>query len=98
MRDIDRITAQLREEIPGIQIEQLQVSHPGADDDGLWFIKAPNSPGDVQIESSYGTCPFIIEGGCTNAAFEGKDVAEVVRIVRNLLEWGSSDGPRWPAT
>ena len=41
MRDIDRISARLNAEIPGVQITQLQASHPGADDDGLWFIDIP---------------------------------------------------------
>ena len=97
MRDIDRITARLGAEIPGVQIEQLRVSHPG-DDDGLWFITAPGSPSEVQVESSDGTCPFLIEGDGTDERFEGKDVAEVVRVVRNLLEQARGGEVRPPTT
>ena len=37
-RDIDLIIEMLTANVPGIHIEQLKVIHPGADDDGLWFI------------------------------------------------------------
>ena len=62
-RDIDQIIERLRSELPGAQITQLQVTHPEADDDGLWFVKVPGQRGEIQIESSSGTCPFVIESG-----------------------------------
>jgi len=51
-RDIDQIIELLRKEISGVQITQLQVAHPGVDDDGLWFISVPGRTGEVQIFSS----------------------------------------------
>jgi hypothetical protein len=44
MTDIDHIIERLKAELPGVQITQLQVAHPGADDDGLWFIRMPGRP------------------------------------------------------
>ena len=56
-RDIDHIIERLKAELPGVEVTQLKVKHP-ADDDGLWFIKIPGRSGNVQIESSDGSCPF----------------------------------------
>ena len=68
-----------------MEIAQLQVSHPGADDDGLWFIKVPGRAGAVQIESSSGRCPFLIESTCSSERHHGRSVYEVVGTVMKLL-------------
>jgi hypothetical protein len=52
--DIDQITESLRTEVPGTEVAQLQVTHPGTDDNGVWFITIPGRDGEVQIESSNG--------------------------------------------
>jgi hypothetical protein len=83
-RDIDQIIERLKAELPGVQVTQLQVSHPGADDDGLWFIKIPGRDGGVQIESPDGICPFLIESDFSEEAFYGHSVDEVVSTVRRL--------------
>jgi hypothetical protein len=57
-RDIDRIIEELTSNVPGVHIEQLKVKHPGADDDGLWFINIRNHEEEVQIESSGGHVPI----------------------------------------
>ena len=46
-RDIDQIIERLKTEIPSVQVTQLQVTHPGADDDGLWFIRLPGKAEEV---------------------------------------------------
>ena len=51
----------LRRDHPEIGVQQLQVSHPGADDDGLWYFKHPLSTEEVQLESSTGVAPFLVE-------------------------------------
>jgi hypothetical protein len=83
-RDIDDIIERLQCAIPDARIEQLQVKHP-ADDDGLWFISVPGKPGEVQIESSYGVCPFLIESSYNDKRHTGATVEEVVAIVRAIL-------------
>jgi hypothetical protein len=60
MRDIDRIIGLVKERLPAIQVEQLRVTHP-ADDDGLRFFSLPGNRKGIQLESSSGMCPFIIE-------------------------------------
>jgi hypothetical protein len=83
MRDIEHIIERLKAELPGVQVTQLHVTH-SADDDGLWFIKIPGRHGKVQIESPYGTCPFLIESDFSDERFNGHTVDEVISIVRRL--------------
>jgi len=83
-RDIDQIIELLRREIPGVQITQLQVPHPGADDDGLWFIKVPGLTKEVQIESSSGACPFLIESDFSSERHNGRSIYETVGTVMKL--------------
>jgi hypothetical protein len=83
-RDIDQITAQLALEIPGIYIRQLQVSHPGADDDGLWFIDIPSREERAQLESPDGNCPFLIESDFSVERLHASTIDEVVEVVKRL--------------
>jgi len=83
-RDIDRIIERLKAEIPDIHIVQLQVGHPRADDDGLWFIEVPGHTEKVQVESSNGECPFLIESDFSTASSHGHSVEEVISMVRRL--------------
>jgi hypothetical protein len=83
-RDIDLIIEQLTANVPGIHVEQLKVKHPGADDDGLWFIKMPDQREQVHIESSDGVYPFLIESDFSNERYYGYTVEEVVATVKRL--------------
>jgi hypothetical protein len=83
LRDVDEIIECLKEQILGVEIEQLRVTYP-ADDDGLWFITVPGREGRVQMESSKGVCPFVVESDRTVERFVGRSVEEVVAIVRRL--------------
>jgi len=91
-RDIDQIIELLRKEISGVQITQLQVAHPGVDDDGLWFISVPGRTGEVQIESSLGTCPFFIESDFSHDTHHGRSIHEVVGTVMRLFAEPGSGG------
>lgn len=86
-RDLDRIVERLKAEMPSCEIDQLQVVHPGGDDNGLWFINVPGQETTVQIESSYGDCPFLIESDFDNQRVEGRTVDEVVGTVKRLLSF-----------
>jgi hypothetical protein len=83
-RDIEVIVEQLTANIPGIRIEQLKVRHPGADDDGLWLINIGGHEEQVQIESSEGICPFLIESDFNNERPYGHTVEEVVATIKRL--------------
>jgi len=62
VRDIDSVLRLLQQAHPAISAQQLGVSHPGADDDGLWFFRHPASAVEIQLESSTGNLPFLVEG------------------------------------
>jgi hypothetical protein len=53
-RDIDKLIDELQRAYPGVTVEQLRVTQPGADDDSLWFFRHPGSRKEVQVESSTG--------------------------------------------
>jgi hypothetical protein len=68
---------------PLISVQQLENSWP-ADDEGLWFFyRLGERFSRVQIESSYGCCPFIVEGSQCRT---GNDIDEVVRYVLEELK------------
>lgn len=85
MRDIDIVIAQLVATHPGVTVEQLKVVHPGADDDGLWFFQHRSSSVEVQLESSNGQCPFLVESDASPAASTARTVPEAIALVARSL-------------
>jgi hypothetical protein len=81
VRDIEAIIARLRQTHPDISATQLAVRHPGADDDGLWFFRHPNTDVEVQLESSTGTCPFVLESSGSADRFTASTVEQSVALV-----------------
>ncbi len=85
MRDIDAIIARLHLTHPDVSAAQLTVSHPGADDDGLWFFRHPVTDIEVQLESSTGTCPFLFErSGSPDRLIVGNVEQAVAFVVAGL--------------
>ena len=83
-RDIDSIIDLFRKIHPQVSIEQLRVSHPG-DDAGIWFFKAARCPPEVQVESSTGMCPFLIESDAIAGSAEATSVEDAFSSVERLL-------------
>ena len=83
-RDIDQLIAALAHRWPGMKCEQLRVVHLGVDDDGLWFFTHPAGHGEVQVESSTGAAPFLVEGDHGVRA-TAATVSEAERIVAQQL-------------
>ena len=83
-RDIDHIIERLTTEIAGVQVTQLRVTHPGLDDDGVWFIRMSGRAEEIQIESSDGCYPFVIESDFSAERFQANSIDEVVSAVRML--------------
>lgn len=95
-RDIDIIINAVKQRIPNARISQHQVSHPGADDVGLWFFSLPASTGEIQIESTSGNCPFLIEHSemqDSNEAVTASRVEEAVETVASYLAALRSEPP-----
>jgi hypothetical protein len=85
MRDVEQIIKLVRQACPAVKVNQFEVLHPGADDDGLWFFKQPESPFEVQIESSNGMCPFLVETNESERRFTTNSVLETVQTLSVLL-------------
>ena len=81
MRDIEAIIRQLQLVQPDVRTEQLRVSHPGADDDGLWFFRHRTTDVEVQLESSTGNCPFLVERTDSADRFQACTVQQAVLLV-----------------
>jgi hypothetical protein len=79
-QDLAAILEGVRQELPQVQWEQLAVAH-AADDDGLWFLFLPDGTHDVQIESSSGMCPLVVETSRSDGRRTGSSVSEVVDII-----------------
>jgi hypothetical protein len=60
-RDIDAIIARVHARHPDAVIAQLKVVHPGVDDDGVWTVRLPAQTESIQVESSTGNAPFLVE-------------------------------------
>ncbi len=93
MRDVDQIIELIRSICPAVKVRQLRVSLPGADDDGLWFFEQPATEFEVQIESSTGMCPFLIETEENDATFTAVSVDEALATLTKLLHLGTTGGP-----
>jgi hypothetical protein len=85
MRDVEKIVQLVRAQFPTVTAEQMKVLRPGADDDGLWFFHHPESPFEVQIESSTGMCPFLIETDESDVRLTVNSVEEAVQALSVLL-------------
>jgi hypothetical protein len=83
-RDIDTIIGRVRALHPDAIIEQLWVSHTGVDDDGLWFFRLPDEKKDIQVESSNGLAPFIIEHDDMKSGLEAISGASVDQVVQEV--------------
>jgi len=85
MRDIDQIIQSTMKICPTVKVSQLKVSHPGVDDDGIWFFKQPGGEFEIQLESSDGMCPFLVETDENDARLTANSTDEAVSILVQLL-------------
>jgi hypothetical protein len=84
-RDIDKVVRAIRTRHPHVDVAQLEKRHP-ADDDGLWFFRANGL--EVQLESSSGNCPFLVESTAHDRRTEVWSVEEAVRLLSEELGLG----------
>lgn len=84
MRDIDLVIAEVERHDSNIRSTQLQVKHPGYDDDGIWYFWIPELPGEVAVESSDGMLPFLVETDKHNDRIDATTIGETVDTI---LAW-----------
>ncbi|MFL5330712.1 MAG: hypothetical protein ACJ8C4_17570 [Gemmataceae bacterium] len=87
-RDIDRVIALVRNRLPSVSVVQWHKKHPG-DDDGIWWFRLPGVERDIQLESSFGTCPFLVEHDdmqSTAEQWRAQSVEQAAEAVIGYLE------------
>jgi hypothetical protein len=88
--DIDEITRRIASAYPQVQVEPLRVSHP-ADDAGLWFFRVGGV--EVQLESSAGNCPFLLESSAHPRRRKVRSVGEAVAAIAEELRLPKPEFP-----
>jgi hypothetical protein len=89
--EVDKILELVRRAYPDVSCDQLQVARPGVDDDGLWSFTRPGVSNEVQIESSEGRCPFLLEHDASDERRTGMTPEDVADAIREWLA-GSTTG------
>lgn len=84
-RDIGRVIEAIERLVPDVRWTQLQVRHPDADDDGIWFFWIPEKPGEVQLESSTGMLPFLAETDKHDDRVTCSSIHEAAQVVSDWL-------------
>jgi hypothetical protein len=85
VRGIDTVIDLIKARLPGISVDQLQVKHPGADDNGLWFFSHPAGRFEAQLESHNGEFPFLVDSDGTQLrAHVASPAAAVEAVVARL--------------
>ena len=80
---VDEVFDQLRQHIPGLIVERLEVKYP-ADDDNVYFIGDEHGLDRIQLDTAPDGQPlFLIENGGRHETFA---VAEAAAIIRSWLE------------
>jgi hypothetical protein len=80
---IDDVFDQLRQHLPGLIIERLEVTHR-ADDDNVYFIGDQNQFDRIQVDTAPGgQPPFFIENG---GRYETTNTTEAVTLIGAWLE------------
>ena len=93
-RDVDLIIERVKQRVPDAEVWQHRVPNPGADDDGLWFFTVPGAARtryrgskSIQIESSYGVCPFLVEHDDMTSASEAETARTVDEAVEKIVDY-----------
>lgn len=80
-RDIDLITEAVKKEFPDVGVWQLQVTNPNDDDGIRYFGLKENSDDEIQVENSYGQCPFYISTFRDDEMITSNTIEETVNII-----------------
>ncbi len=103
-RDIDRIIEQVKILLPEAKvIQEPKHNHAAYYDNGIWYFSLPAIRTDIQIESTYGECPFVVETNeqSSREALKASTVEEAIRLIVEYLSAASEgraiqlDGERY---
>lgn len=86
MKDIDKIIAEVQKVFPNVNVWQLEVTHP-TDDNGIWYFwLGDNTDDEIQVENSFGNCPFLIETFRNDERLYVNTIVETVAIICEHLK------------
>jgi hypothetical protein len=85
-RDIDQITMAVKERLPDVEVDQWIKEKP-TDDDGLWYFRRAGLHGEIQLESSSGNCPFVVESDAMKNSAEAVKAPTKDKAVQLITEY-----------
>ena len=85
-RDVDHVIEQVTQRLPGAVVAQIEPTHT-SDDVGLWWFSLPGVAPRIQIESSTGACPFLVESDeqSSTEALRAGTINETVKFIVDYL-------------
>ena len=86
-RDIDQIIERVKDRIPAVKVEQYWVKNPRVDDDGVWWFWLPGMEKNIQLESSYGSCPFMVEHDDMKSSSEAEIAQSIEGAVAKVVSY-----------
>jgi hypothetical protein len=86
-RDIDQVIEQVSNRLPGVIVWQHWVKNPDVDDDGIWWFRMPENQKRIQLESTLGTCPFMVEHDEMRDASEAEWAVTVEDAVQKVATY-----------
>jgi hypothetical protein len=84
LRDIDHIIEGVRLKLPEIIVRQHEGTWP-TDDDGIWGFYLSHVRHNIQLESSPGMCPFLVENDSTPVRRDASTIEEGIQMVVEYL-------------
>jgi hypothetical protein len=89
-QDIDQIFERVKLRLPDVRVQQHWVRDPRKEDDGVWWFCLPGITKNIQIESSYGVCPFIVEHDDMKSSSEAESAETVEVAVEKIVAYLTS--------
>ena len=86
---VKQIIASVRNYYPAIRWTRAWMRNLKVDNDGIWFFWLADESGEVQIESSFGVCPLLVETDKINERFIGETVEQPTD---KIIEWLAMSG------
>ena len=89
-RDIDELIERLKARLPGVEVDQLEPTEAGGDEDGLWFFRMPGADSEIAVESPTGDAPFSIEHDDMRSSAEAETAGSVEEAVEKVVAYLSA--------
>jgi hypothetical protein len=89
-RDIDQIIERVKLRLPDVIVRQHWVRDPRKEDDGVWWFCLTGIEKNIQVESSYGVCPFIVEHDDMRSSSEAESTETVEEAVEMIVAYLTS--------